>query len=220
MSRRQAIVRATSPRKLSALFAVVLAVTLWPAAPAQAKGGEEFLGAGMFVLAGLQIPAATFEFVAYSKMQSPLGEWQGDSGFADKARGAANCNLVGGVLHSVKFAAWMAGGAGAMSGHEQLTMGMVLLNGGLDMTNAIMGITAGAFILGAKGSADIAGTPINEAATFSGVVHLIFGGISALITIPELLVGLGGVIATAERERLSPIRFAVSPQGVLIYGRF
>jgi len=220
MTHRRAEIPTRSRWPLAAVCVLLLITCMSSAGPARAKSGGDFVAAGMFVLAGLQIPAATFEYVAYAKMRTQLADFSGDAGFADKARGAGNCNLIGGVLHSVKFIAWAAGGAGAMSGSEQLATAMVLVNGGLDMANAIMGITAGAFVLGAKGSAGLAGTPMNEAATFSGIVHLIFGGISALVTIPELLVGLGGVIATASIDPPSRVRFAVSPQGVCVRGRF
>jgi hypothetical protein len=199
----------------------LLVLLLTPALPARADTGRQIAAAGFFTLAGLQIPAAAFEFASYSRLNTELGGWEGDASFGDKAHSAATANLAGGILHSAKFLAWTLAGMGAMGEVETLPLAMVLLNGGLDMGNAIMGVTSGAILLGAKRNADVAGTPMGEAATLSGVVHLVFGSISAIITLPELLIGLFGVIATADLDRPArDVRFAISPTGFTLSGRF
>ncbi len=200
----------------------LLAILLMPAPSARAGDtGRQVAAAGCFTLAGLQIPAAAFEFASYSRLHTELGTWNGDAVFADKARASATGNLVGGILHSTKFLAWTLAGMGAMGEVEGLPLAMVLLNGGLDMGNAIMGITLGAIILGARRNVDIAGTPMGEVSSLSGIVHLVFGSISAIITLPEILVGLVGVIATADLDRPLPaVRFAISPTGFTLSGRF
>ena len=200
-------------------WVVVAALAVTPAA--SAGDGREVLAAGYFILAGLQLPAVTFELVAYNRLNTQLGGWEGDAAFAEQARAVAAANLVGGMLHGVKFAAWCIGGASVLTEAEVVPLAMVALNGGLDMANAIMGITAGAIILGSRDNVPIGGTPLNQAATLSGVVHLVFGSISAIVTLPELLVGVFGMVAMARLERSNPaVRVAFAPNGVTLYGRF
>lgn len=205
----------------SLLVVSIFAATLMSAPQARAGDGRAVLSAGYFILAGLQIPAVAFEFVAYNRLHGELDGWEGDADFASQANAVASCNLVGGILHSAKFVAWTVGGLSVFADGEALPLGMVALNGGLDMANAIMGITAGAVILGSRDNVAIGGTPLNQAATLSGVVHLVFGSISAIVTLPELLVGVLGMVAMADRApALEGIRFAVTPTGVTLYGRF
>jgi len=206
------------PLRWTACLVLVAALAMPTAA--RAGTGRQIMAAGYFTLAGLQIPAVAFEFVAYSKLHGQLGTWQGSDDFASKASSAANGNLVGGILHTTKFLTWTLGGLAAMADDNAVPLVMVLVAGGLDMANAIIGITGGAVILGAKGSANIGGTPMNEAATWSGVVHIVFGSIAAAVTLPELLVGLFGTIALAERQHTPPVRLALTPNGVFLAGRF
>jgi len=199
----------------------VLVVALASAPVAQAGSGRDIAAAGYFILAGLQIPAVAFEFVAFNRLNTELGGWEGDQAFADQANAVATANLVGGILHGLKFAAWTMGGASMLADGEVIPLAMVAVNGGLDMANAIMGITAGAIILGSRDNVPIGGTPLNRAATLSGVVHLVFGTISAIVTLPELLVGVFGMVAMARLERPDPaVRVAFAPNGVTLYGRF
>ncbi len=206
-----------------AACAFVIIASLAAAPQAHAGGGREIAAAGYFILAGLQVPAVAFEFVGYSRLNGQLGDWSQDEQFAETARSVARCNLVGGILHSVKFLAWTAGGVSLMSdGEGGFPLAMVALNGGLDMANAIMGITAGAMILGARDNVEgLAGTSLNQAATLSGVVHILFGSISAIVTLPELMVGVFGLVAMAELRQDAPdVRVAFNPAGVTVYGRF
>jgi hypothetical protein len=208
-----------TPRTL--ICSLILAATLLSAPAARAGSGREIAAAGYFILAGLQIPAVAFEFVGYSRLHGQLDGYAGDADFASTAGSVANCNLVGGILHSAKFVAWTVGGVSLMADGEGLPMGMVALNGGLDMANAIMGITAGAMILGARDNVDIGGTPLNQAATLAGVVHLVFGSISAIVALPELMVGVFALVAMAETDRPQhDVRVAFSPTGVTVFGRF
>ena len=207
-----------APLRWTAALALMAALAV-PSA-ARAGTGREIMAAGFFTLAGLQIPAATFEYVAYGKLHGQLDSWNGSDAFASKAHDAATGNLVGGILHTTKFAVWSLGGVAAMADDNAVPLVMVLINGGLDMASAIVGITGGAVILGARGSANIGGTPMNEAATWSGVVHIVFGSISAAVTLPELLVGLFGTIALAERQVDRPVHLALTPNGVFLSGRF
>ena len=211
------------PRILRNTACTLIVITSLSVAPqARAGSGREIAAAGYFLLAGLQVPAVAFEFVAYGRLNGALDGWMLDEDFADTAHSVATCNLVGGILHTTKFLAWSAGGVALMTDTELFPLAMVALNGGLDMANAILGITAGAMILGARDNVEgLAGSDLNKAATMSGVVHVVFGAISAIVTLPELMVGIFGIVAMAELERDRPdVRVAFSPTGLTVYGRF
>ena len=108
-----------------------------------------------------------------------------------------------------------------MGDTEFLPKLMVFANGLLDMGNAIMGVVLGASLLGSKRSAMVAGSPMGDAATLSGVVHIVFGSISAIVTLPELLVGLFGAIISAQAPlKDRDIRLAVGPGSVSLVGRW
>ncbi len=204
------------------LLAAALAVTALPASSARAGTGRELASAGYFVLAGLQLPAVGFEVVSAIKLGRQIKLYDGaDAAFEGKAIAAYRGNIAGAVLHGVKFLCWAAGGVGIMGDQDLLPMLMVLANGLMDMGNAIMGIVLGASLLGAKRSAMVAGSPMGDAATLSGIVHLVFGSISAIITLPELLVGLFGSIISAQgpwKDR--DVRVAVGPGSVSVFGRW
>ena len=203
----------------------VAALLLWTAVPssdAQAGTGRDLASAGYFVLAGLQLPAVGFEAAAAVKLRRQLAEWGGsDQAFESKAMDAYRGNIAGAAIHGVKFVCWTVGGMAILGDQEFLPMLMVFANGLLDMGNAIMGVVLGASLLGAKRSAMVAGSPMGDAATLSGVVHIVFGSISAIVTLPELLVGLFGAIISAQapwKER--DWRVAVGPGSVSVVGRW
>ncbi len=205
---------------LSLLLVAALALAAAPRTAA-AGTGRDLLGAGGFVLAGLQIPPTVFHFVAAGKLNTELGGWTGDEDFERKARTAMQLNIAGGAVHAAKLVAWSAAGLLAIGDEDVGAAAVTLGIGALDMASAIMSITGGIVVLGAKKAAAVKGTPMGDAATWSGVVHLLFGGISALTTLPELLAGLMGVVAMAERDdRERPVRVAFQPGGIVVHGRF
>jgi len=202
---------------------LLAAALLWTAVPpsdAHAGTGRELASAGYFVLAGLQLPAVGFEAAAAVKLRRQLADYAGaDAAFEGKAMDAYRGNIAGAAIHGVKFVCWTVGGLAIMGDMDFLPMMMVFANGLLDMGNAIMGIVLGASLLGAKRS--VAGSPMGDAATFSGVVHIVFGSISAIVTLPELLVGLFGAIISAQAPwKDRDWRVAVGPGSVSVVGRW
>lgn len=204
---------------------VLVAALIWAALPstdARAGSGRELASAGYFVLAGLQLPAVGFEAVAAVKLRRQLAQYSGaDAAFEGKATAAYRGNIAGAAIHGVKFVCWTVGGMAIMGDMDFLPMLMVFANGLLDMGNAIMGVVLGASLLGAKRSAMVAGSPMGDAATLSGVVHIVFGSISAIVTLPELLVGLFGAILSAQAPwKDRDWRVAVGPGSVSVVGRW
>ena len=209
------------PIATTALLIATLALTALPATSARAGTGRELASAGYFVLAGLQLPAVGFELASALKLKGQLDLYTGDEAFAGKATSAYRGNIAGAAIHGVKFVCWAVGGISIMGDTEFLPMLMVFANGLLDMGNAIMGVVLGASLLGSKRSAMVAGSPMGDAATLSGVVHIVFGSISAIVTLPELLVGLFGAIISAQAPwKDRDIRLAVGPGSVSLVGRW
>ena len=203
------------------LLLLATLLTTGQAQEAHAGSGRDVAAAGYFVLAGLQIPAVAFEAVAAVRMNRALVGYTGDATFISRSRSAATGNIVGSTIHGLKFICWTLGGVAVMAEMEFLPLVMVLANGLLDMGNAIVGITLGAMVLGAKRNAGVAGTGAGDAATLSGIVHLVFGSISAIITLPEILVGLFGAIMSAEAPwQDRNLRLALGPGSVSVVGRW
>ncbi len=214
--------RPTPPLVLALALTAVLSLP----GSAQAGRGSEFAGASAMVLAGLQIPAAVFEFVGAARLTPQLALYDGDEVFLLKARRARTGNVVSGAIHLVKMGAWMGGGLAAVDRGADALPPAILLCGALDMTNAIIGLTMGLELLTGKASAGVKGTPMGDAATWSGVIHLVFGTISAIVTLPEIFAGLLGVVAMTERsaarDRWLARRVVVvpGPGTVSLVGRF
>jgi len=207
---------------MTLLLIAALALTALPADDARAGTGRELASAGYFVLAGLQLPAVGFEVASAVRLGKQIRLYDGaDEAFETKAIAAYRGNIAGAAIHGVKFFCWALGGVSIMGDEEFLPLLMVFVNGLLDMGNAIMGVVLGASLLGAKRSAMVAGSPMGDAATLSGVVHIVFGSISAIVTLPELLVGLFGAIISAQAPlKDRNLRLAVGPGSVSFSGRW